>query len=392
MHQTDVAVIGGGLAGSTAAAMLGRAGVRTVLIDPNEIYPPDFRCEKLDSSQVAVLRKTGLADNVLPATTHDGSFWIARFGRLIDRRPGDQNGVMYDTLVNAVRKAIPAGVTQIRAKAIAVSTSRDRQQVTLSNGENVSARLVVLANGLNIGLRHALGIERKVESPCHSISIGFDLKPAGRPNFDFSSLTYYTERPSDRMAYLTLFPIGHKTRANLFFYRNADDPILREIRQNPVAVLHALMPGLGRITGPFDVEGPVKVRPIDLYVSEGHLQAGIVLVGDAFATACPAGGTGTSKVFTDVERLCNVYIPEWLKSEGMGDEKIATFYRDPVKVACDEASRAKAYQVRSLSIDSGLIWHLHRWVRFAARAAAGVMRGMRAPSPDGHADAARPNA
>src|SRR3954465_9185005 len=89
MRQVDIAIIGGGLAGSTAAAMLGRAGVSAVLVDPHEIYPPDFRCEKLDGSQVATLRKTGLADAVLPAATHDGSVWIARFGRLVDKRAGD---------------------------------------------------------------------------------------------------------------------------------------------------------------------------------------------------------------------------------------------------------------------------------------------------------------
>lgn len=391
MHQTDVAILGGGLAGSTAAAMLGRAGVRAVLIDPNETYPLDFRCEKLDSSQVAVLRKTGLADDILPATTRDGSFWIARFGRLIDKRPGDQSGVMYDTLVNTMRKAIPSGVMRIRARATGLAAGGDRQHVSLSNGESVSARLIVLANGLDIGLRHALGIARKVESPCHSIAIGFDLKPLGRPQFDFSSLTYYAERPSDRMTYLTLFPIGNTTRANLFTYRDANDPMLRNIRQNPVDALHALMPGLGRITGAFEVEGPVKVRPIDLYVSEGHLQAGIVLVGDAFATSCPAGGTGISKVFTDVERLCNVYIPEWLKSEGMSDAKIATFYRDPVKLACDVASRAKAYQLKSISIDDGLIWHMHRWARFGARAAAGFVRNMRAAQPAVRANSVPPS-
>lgn len=48
MQQTDIAIIGGGLAGSTAAAMLGHAGISTLLIDPHKVYPPDFRCEKLD--------------------------------------------------------------------------------------------------------------------------------------------------------------------------------------------------------------------------------------------------------------------------------------------------------------------------------------------------------
>ena len=40
-------------------------------------------------------------------------------------------------------------------------------------------------------------------------------------------------------------------------------------------------------------------------------------------------------MFTDVERLCNVHIPNWLASDGMDSEKIAEFYDDPVKTACD---------------------------------------------------------
>jgi 2-polyprenyl-6-methoxyphenol hydroxylase-like FAD-dependent oxidoreductase len=51
MRQTDIAIIGGGLAGSTAAAMLGPAGADAVLIDPHEVYPADFRCEKLEEGQ-----------------------------------------------------------------------------------------------------------------------------------------------------------------------------------------------------------------------------------------------------------------------------------------------------------------------------------------------------
>ena len=47
MRYTDVAIVGGGLAGSTAAAMLGRAGISAVLIDPHVTYPPELRCEKL---------------------------------------------------------------------------------------------------------------------------------------------------------------------------------------------------------------------------------------------------------------------------------------------------------------------------------------------------------
>src|ERR1043166_449545 len=133
MRYTDIAIIGGGLAGSTAAAMLERAGIPAILIDPHHVYPPDLRCEKLDGRQVDILRKTGLAESVLRAATWDGSVWIARFGYLLDRKPSDQHGILYDTLVNTMRAQIHSDAGLVQAKAIAISTSPERQKIVLSN-------------------------------------------------------------------------------------------------------------------------------------------------------------------------------------------------------------------------------------------------------------------
>src|SRR5262249_35100457 len=255
---------------------------------------------------------------------------IARFGHLVEKRPNGQFDLLYDTLVNTVRAEIPPAVEFIHGKAAAIATSAERQTVTLSSGEEISARLIVLANGLNISLRHSLGIGREVMSACHSISIGFDLAPVDRLAFDFRALTYYPESAAGRMAYLTLFPIGASMRANLFVYRDMDDPWLREMRHSGERALFTLMPGLRKFVGEVTVSD-VKIRPVDLYVSTGYRQAGVVLVGDAFATSCPAAGTGCNKVFTDVERLCDVHIPRWIASDGIGAEKIAAFYDDEVK-------------------------------------------------------------
>ncbi|MEA2873681.1 MAG: hypothetical protein QOH67_3657, partial [Hyphomicrobiales bacterium] len=122
MRQTDIVIAGGGLAGSAAAAMLGRAGYGVVLVDPHKTYPPDFRAEKIDGTQAAVLRKTGLADAVLRAGTLDGESWVARFGRLLEKRPGDQYGLLYDTLVNTIRAEIPANVEFIHGKVMDFAT------------------------------------------------------------------------------------------------------------------------------------------------------------------------------------------------------------------------------------------------------------------------------
>lgn len=377
--DTDVAIIGGGLAGSAAAAMLGRAGIPAMLIDPHPVYPPDLRCEKIDEEQAAILRKTGLAEAILPMTTfdgdtRDGKAWIARAGHLLDKCPGGQYGILYDDLVNAMRAAVPPSVPLTIAKATGITLGAERQEVSLSNGARISARLVVLAHGLSVALKDQAGIARIVTSPCHSVTVAFDVKPRHAGSFDFSALTYYPERTADLTAYLTLFPIRTSVRANLMVYRSMDDPWLYEMRHHPEQSLFALMPRLRRLTGDIEILGPIKIRPADLYVSEGHRQAGIVLVGDAFATSCPAAGTGTGKVFTDVERLCNTHIPNWLASPGMAASKIAQFYDDPLKRSYDDASAAFAHQLRSLSIDGSFAWALKRNLRFVARATIGAAR------------------
>jgi 2-polyprenyl-6-methoxyphenol hydroxylase-like FAD-dependent oxidoreductase len=375
MKYTDIAIVGGGLAGSSAAAMLGRAGVSVILIDPHSVYPPDFRVEKLSGyGQIERFRKTGLAEATLRSATHDGENWIARAGYLLDKRPSQQYGILYDRLINAIRAEISAAVESIWSKVTSISTSDDRQKLVLSNGEEISARLVVLANGLNVGLRRWLGIERRIVSACHSISLGFNIAPVGRPAFDFPALTYFSERTSERIPYLTLFPVGNTMRANLFAYRELDDPWLQQIKRAPAATLNAAMPRLRRITGAFEVTGDIKVRPADLYVSSGHRQPGVVLVGDAFETTCPVTGTGTDKVFTDVERLCNVHIPAWLATNGMAETKIAAFYDDPIKTECDAWSIEKAYNFRSVSIDDGIYWRVQRWARFMAWFGEGRLR------------------
>lgn len=363
MRELDVAIVGAGLAGSIAATMLARAGHAIAVIDPNKTYPDDFRVEKFDEDQVRVLRKTGLSEAVLAAATHDRSVWVSMLGHLAEKRESDQRGFDYGALVNLLRREMPPSVSQIHAKVMAVANSADRQRVTLSTGEAIDARLVVLASGLNNGIRETLGIARVDLVRCQSVTFGFDMEPANGGSFPFRALTHYSEHPRHRAAYITLFPIGTRMRANLFVYRDTGDPWLRAFRDAPEATLMSAMPRLMRMTGPFRVAGPVKMRPIDLYETEGYIRPGVVLVGDAFATACPAAGTGARKALVDVERLCNGHVTPWLATPGMGVDKIASFYRDPEKVVSDRKSLALARGLKRSTLDESPVSWVLRWAK-----------------------------
>jgi 2-polyprenyl-6-methoxyphenol hydroxylase-like FAD-dependent oxidoreductase len=365
--------VGGGLAGALSSAILHRAGISALLIDPHAKYPDEFRSEKLDHWQLDRLIHNGLAGRITAVATPMRDLWIGRLGHIVQQRANDQYGIAYADLINAVRAETPPH-RFVLGKVAAVELSRDRQQVTLVDGRTYSGRLVIMADGLNPALRQQLGMKHDVLSPCHSISLGFDIKPVGREAFDFHALTYYSEKIADRIAYVTLFPMGDITRANIFTYRAMNDPWLRAFRDAPQATLFETMPRLERVTGPFDVVSPLKVRPIDLYVTRDFMREGVVVIGDAFANSCPAAGTGAGKAIIDADQLCNIYIPEWLKTAGMGTEKLMQFYGDTDKVAWDDHSHDQAFDVRTLTLDPGLATEARRWARFAAHLGAGLVK------------------
>ena len=118
-------------------------------------------------------------------------------------------------------------------------------------------------------------------------------------------------------------------------------------------------------------------------MTQGVRKPGVVLIGDAFATSCPGGGTGAGKALVDAERLCNTHIPRWLATPGMSANKIAAFYNDPVKQASDTHSVTKAFWLKSMTIDLGISWAGRRWARFVARFVLGKLRDNRTPAASG---------
>jgi 2-polyprenyl-6-methoxyphenol hydroxylase-like FAD-dependent oxidoreductase len=373
---TDVAIIGGGLAGATAAAMLGRAGHDAMLIEPHMARRLEFRVEKLDESQVALLRLTGLAGDVLPQACVDGQVWVVRYGRLVDRKPSGRAGIMYHDLVNAVRQQIPANVRHVATKVTAIAGDA-RPRITLATGDEIETKLVILATGLNPGLRDLLEIKREVLSPCHSISIGFDMKPDGDQPFAFPALTIFPEKPDQSMAYLTVFPVQGGMRANLFVYWGMEDMRLRKFRHQPKEALLELIPTLTQFTGSFVIDGQVNIRPVDLVRVNEPQRPGIVLVGDAYSTSCPAAGTGASKVLTDVQRLCSTYVPAWLGKEPIEAADVADFYADPVKVQCESDSLQKALWLHRVSTGTSMGLRSWRGARFVAQSALGRIRALK---------------
>lgn len=388
--DTEIAIVGGGLSGTLAAVLLGRQGYHVTLIDRYPVFPREFRVEKIAGDQVEKLRRIGLLDAVAAASTPFDEIVNIRKGRMLDRTYARHYGIFYDDLVGAMRAELPETVRFLSGRVAAIEAGADRQRVSIAGEGTVTARLLVLATGMGDILRRDVGIGRRFVHRRQSMTFGFNVRPVGANAFSHPALTCYGDRVAAGIDYLSLFPAGGVTRANLFVFREPNDPWIKALRERPRETLIEALPGLMKNFGDFEVMDRVSSWLTDITVAENCRRDGVVLIGDAYQTSCPAAGTGVSRLLTDVEQLCRVHVPQWMTSPGMASAKISGFYDDPVKKAMDEHGLGLANFRRSLTIDTDLRWQARRQVHFSKRRVlhaidtlspgfAAMLRGLRRP-------------
>jgi 2-polyprenyl-6-methoxyphenol hydroxylase-like FAD-dependent oxidoreductase len=357
--SAEIVIVGAGMAGTTLAAVLGQQGRRVILVDPHPSCPRVFKAEKVDQEHARLLRKFGLLEHLLPHARRWNEVRAGFDGRVFKTVRTEQYGISYADMVNALRVNLPSVVESRCDSVESIANSGQVQRVKLRSGEELTCRLAVLASGVGRELLGSLRLRRNVVQKDQSAVFGFDVEACQAQLFDFDSAVYYSVDPSTRIGYLTLFKVRDTMRANLFVYRSAYDPWVREFIREPDRMLRRYLPELSRVTGNFRVISPVESGCTDLYRVDGNPQPGVVLIGDAFQSACPATGLGLSKILTDVDVLSKC-IPRWLATPGMGSEKLIDLYDNPLKVAADSRALRRSHDDRCVAIDPSLRWQIHR--------------------------------
>lgn len=166
----DIAVVGGGLAGLTAAVALASAHIDTLLVAPP--YRPDNRTTALLGGSVAALETLGVWERCrAQAAPLRAIRLVDDTGRLL-RAPEvvfEANEIGLECFgYNVENRHLIAGLAARAAElpalrivttpAVAVSAGERRASVALAGGGRVEARLVVGADGRNSLCRQAAGI------------------------------------------------------------------------------------------------------------------------------------------------------------------------------------------------------------------------------------------
>jgi 2-polyprenyl-6-methoxyphenol hydroxylase-like FAD-dependent oxidoreductase len=364
--SAEIIVVGAGIAGTTAAAVLNRQGRRVILLDTRATCPPVFKAEKVERDALRLIRELDLFTPLLPYAGHIAEVCVAYDGHIFKRQQREQIGISYSDLVNTLRTHLSPEIQNKLGRVEQITRNGDTTSVHLESGEKLTARLVVLACGLNSQLLASLGLQRRIIRKEQSVVAGFNIIPSGSDPFNFDSVTFYPTDPSFKIDYLTLFKIRDTMRANLFAYHSIHDPWMREFQHNPKFLLDQAFPKLTRVIGNYEVVGKVVSNRVDLYSTEGEKPDGVVLIGDAFQNACPATGYGFVKVFTDVNALAEC-APAWFSTPGMSAEKLKTFYEHPRKQAEDATALHRASVDRLAATSSAPRWRLRRAVLHVRR-------------------------
>ena len=360
MHSDQIIIVGGGLAGTAAAAILGKQGVPVTLIEPRPKCPAVFKAEKIEADQAEILGKWGLLQPIAECAGHIRHICRYFDGKMFISVAKRQYGLYYKEMVEALRSQLTPRVQVKRDRVKAICNSAQEQCVYLENGEEVAGRLIVLASGFNPELPSSVGLKRSVVRAHHSVAIAFNLARTDGTPFPFDALTYYSVGSARGVDYLTLFRFRDKMRANLFAFPEEGDVWRRAFFQDPERELARCFPKLRPALGDYRIEPKIESSTIHLYRTENQIAPGVVLIGDAAQNSCPSTGMGLSKLFTDVDLLCGRYVPEWLTTPGMDAAKIAAFVNDPQKQFTDRDSLESAEYRRAACTGRSLRWRLHR--------------------------------
>ena len=320
--QTDILISGGGVAGLTAAVAFGAAGFSVICVDPE---PPvttatapgaDLRSTAFLQPAITVLQAAGLWERLAP---HAAPLQIMRIidaggdanepRRIKDFDAKDVSDQPFGyNLPNwLLRREMVARLAELPnvnfrpgTATKSILTRETEARVTLTDGTNISARLIIGADGRNSFVRQALNIQVRTWRYGQKALTFAVTHPI--PHDNVSTEIHRTGGP------FTLVPLPDRDGlpASAVVWMTEGPEIQRLAALNTADFEAAINARSCHILGPLTLASPRMVWPIISQMAASLTGERTALMAEAAHVMPPIGAQGLNMSLTDIATLLSL--------------------------------------------------------------------------------------
>ncbi len=353
MAHFDIAVVGGGLAGKIAALALADQGYGVALVAP-KVERADGRTTALMDRSIAFLENLGLWKKVSPHAAALSTMQIIDGTERLFRAPtvpfrasdigleafgyNFPNAPVLEALEDEI--AGTASISLIEEFVESALLGGEPAKLTLKNGEEITADLVVGADGRESLLRKSAGIDVKRWSyPQTAIVLNFahDI-PHGNVSTEFHT----------KSGPFTQVPLPGN-RSSLVWVQNPQDAV-NFLQLSPEAAARRIETQMQSMLGKVEVEGKIQGWPLSGMTAKRFGSGRLVLIGEASHVFPPIGAQGLNLSLRDIMAIRDLLGP---KQEGTAAKAIGEAFDR--RRRADVLSRTASVDLLNRSLLSGFV-------------------------------------
>ncbi len=309
--QFDIAIVGGGLVGSSVAIALGSSNYKIALIDSQPLEEIKFNANQHDGRSIALALSSknmfsalGLWHSLKEHATAIKKIHISDQGRFgatrLDSKRYEVESFGYlvpaEHLIGTLNVQVDAlpNVTRLQPYQVSnIENHHDHVILKPDNGEAIHASLLIAADGANSFIRNTLAIvveEKQYQQMAIVGSVECD-----NPHHNTAYERFTNEGP------LALLP--RQGNHCGFIWMNPTECAKSNMQLSESEFTEKLQQAFGFRLGHLKTIGKRFSYPLALLMSKQRVQQRVVLIGNAAQTLHPIAGQGLNLALRDIAEL-----------------------------------------------------------------------------------------
>lgn len=329
MQSVDIAIVGGGMVGLALAAAFKDTDLRIAVIESHEPESelsalPDVRVSALSRSSESVLRNLGAWQGIMQRRAapyramevwEQDSFASIEFEAQKLAQPDlghiVENRVIQLALLDQVKQQANVSLF-MPARCASMAMGESEAWLTLDNGQSLTAKLVVGADGANSWVR------KQQDIPLTHWDYGHSAIVANvRTKEPHERIARQTFTPQGPLAFL---PLGEDNLSSIV-WSTEPNRAERLVEMSNREFNKALTTEFDNRLGLCEVEGERFAFPLKMRYARDFVTERVALVGDAAHTIHPLAGQGVNLGLLDAASLAQEVIELWQNGEDFGTKR-----------------------------------------------------------------------